>query len=245
MSNAAPGLLAVALAAALGGCGTATPSTATPTASGTPSPAISAVPTRLAGVCGPVDVAASEPTKAVRGSANIFGAGTAAPPAPGGGGGGTLPPFWEVPSDATVVTFPIITGKVSPLVNQPLCNGPDGDRLGAGGASTDVASHRGISGIVNQGNGMFLVGVFLTDAAPADPAPARLDFSGKEQFDELAPEIAQTFLIGDGMNRKYLVPSGATRLFVGFADAGMYYGPPGWYGNNGGELHVTVAFEEG
>jgi hypothetical protein len=92
---------------------------------------------------------------------------------------------------------------------------------------------------------MFLVGVFLTDDEPSDPAPPPLDFTGDEEFEELAPEIAQTFFIGDGEGRTFRVPTGATRLFLGFADAFLYEGPPGWYGNNAGEFEVTVAVEPG
>jgi hypothetical protein len=87
---------------------------------------------------------------------------------------------------------------------------------------------------------MFLVGVFLTDSPPSKPAPPRLDFTTRE-FDLLAPRIGQTFLIGDGKGHKYRVPSGATRLFVGFADAFGYQGAPGWYENNAGNLTVTAA----
>ena len=124
-------------------------------------------------------------------------------------------------------------------------NGPTGD----GSGPTDVKSLGGISGIVNRTNGMFLVGVFLTDLAPPDPAPPRLDFSSTstggpppvgERFTELAPEIGQTFLIGNGKGHRYVVPDGATRLFLGFADAYLYVGCPGWYGNNDGNLKVTV-----
>jgi hypothetical protein len=106
---------------------------------------------------------------------------------------------------------------------------------------TDVTSYEGISGIVHRGNGMFLTGVFLTDDPPSELAPQRLDFTDREQFEVLAPEIAQTFFVGDGEGRRYCVPAGATRLFLGFADAFLYQGPPGWYDNNDGELDVIVA----
>jgi hypothetical protein len=85
-----------------------------------------------------------------------------------------------------------------------------------------------------------LVGVFLTDAEPVDPAPTRLDFTDNEDFDLLAPEIAQTFLIGDGVGRRYQAPIGATRLFLGFVERMFYKGLPGWYANNSGELQATV-----
>jgi len=75
------------------------------------------------------------------------------------------------------------------------------------------------------------------------PRADRLDFTDGEDFSELAPEIGQTFFIGDGVGRIYRVTADATRLFLGFADAFNYVGAPGWYANNGGSLEVTVAWE--
>jgi hypothetical protein len=176
-------------------------------------------------------------SKTVLGQANIFGAGRGAAPQPGGGGGGVLPPVWYLPQGSSrVATFPRITGKVTPIVGESPYKGPDGDHRGP----TNIESLKGISGIMHFTNGMFLVGVFLTDSGPKRPAPARLDFTETERFDLLAPRIGQTFLIGDGKGRSYRVPPAATRLFVGFADGFFYQGAPGWYGNNAGRLHVTV-----
>jgi hypothetical protein len=91
---------------------------------------------------------------------------------------------------------------------------------------------------------MFLVGVFLTDEPPSTSAPKRLDFTKREGLRTLAPRIGQTFFIGDGKERTLHVPSGATRLFLGFADAysngKFYHGHPGYYDNNGGHLCVAV-----
>jgi hypothetical protein len=93
---------------------------------------------------------------------------------------------------------------------------------------------------------MFLVGVFLGDAEPADPAPKRLDFTdGCEQscdVDRIEPRLGQTFFIGagGGDRPRYVAPEGATRLFLGVADAYFTTGLPGWYGNNSGGWTVTV-----
>ena len=178
--------------------------------------------------------------KTVPATANIFGAGRSEPPGPGGGGAGTVPPSWRLPDGARTVTFAHITGRVTPIVagahGAAPFNGPEGDRRGP----TSVNSWEGISGIVHRGNGMFLVGVFLGDSEPHEPAPERLDFTDGEDFAELDPELGQTFFVGDGKGRRYRVPSGATRLFLGFADAFAYVGSPGWYGNNDGSLRVTA-----
>jgi hypothetical protein len=174
---------------------------------------------------------------AVPGQANLFGAGREQPPAPGDGGPGVLPTSWRLPDGARrVVTFPSATGRVNPIEGVAARNGPEGDGIGG----TDVTSFGGISGILHGRNGMFLAGVFLTDAPPSGPAPPRLNFTKRDRFGSLSPRVAQTFLIGDGTGRSYHVPPRATRLFLGFADGYDYQGHPGWYGNNTGELTVTV-----
>jgi hypothetical protein len=138
--------------------------------------------------------------------------------------------------ETRIVTFPEVSGQVYGRIGQAPPNGPNGEAL----LPTDVESFGGISGIVHGKRAMFLVGVFLTDHPPVDPAPARLDFTSSEDFDLLEPEIGQTFLIGHGVGHRYLVPPGATRLFLGFAEAMFYVGKPGYYGNNAGALDVKI-----
>jgi hypothetical protein len=182
----------------------------------------------------------------VAGTANIFGAGLTVPPAPGGGGPGTTP--FEIrfqPGDHQDLTFQSVTGQVSCCGNGAAAfNGPDGGKNASG--DTDITSYGGISGIVDPDRTMFFVGVFLTDSPAADPAPDRLTFSDAQDFAELSPQIAQTFFIGDGLSTNgtphvFHVPAGATRLFLGFADAlqfGNPTSPPGWYFDNNGALNV-------
>lgn len=184
-----------------------------------------------ASLCPPVVEIDFDANQVVPGRANIFGAGRDLPPEPGGGGAGQLPPLWLLPTGSgRVVTITCASGRVIPRDSDGIANGSAGDGYGP----TDIESHEGVSGIIDAHNGMFLVGVFLTDSSPSDPAPERLDFTDNETFDVLAPKIAQTFLVGDGIGRRYRVPSDATRLFLGFADAAAYRGEPGYYGNNGG-----------
>jgi hypothetical protein len=173
----------------------------------------------------------------VAAQANIFGAGHREAPAPAGGGPGSMPPVWSLPAGSRrIVTFPAVSGRVNPIVDSVDYNGASGDHLGP----TDVTSLGGISGIVHRRNGMFLVGVFLGEGAPSQPAPARLNFTGRERFSSLSPRLGQTFLVGDGRGRAYRVPARATRLYLGFADGYLYQGEPGWYGNNAGHLTVRV-----
>jgi hypothetical protein len=196
----------------------------------------------VAGAAGASDAADRSAPRAVLGTANIFGAGYGDAPAPGGGGGGTAPPGWRLPAGETrVVMFPSITGSVNPLSGSSPDNGPEGDHGANGFGPSDFESLRGISGIVDSKNKMFLVGVFLGDGEPALPAPPRLDFTERERFDTLAPVLGQTFFIGDGSGRRYEVPKNATRLYVGFADAYPFSRQAGYYGNNGGRLEVVAS----
>lgn len=74
-----------------------------------------------------------------------------------------------------------------------------------------------------------LVGVFLDDSVPtASPAPPGLDFSDGSlgrAFGQLCPGLKQPFFIGDGLTgqgggarQQFVVPPGATRLFLGTVD---------------------------
>lgn len=228
-------VLAVVGAAALAACGGGeNPAAGGSTTQASTSPAATTAPAASTDA----EAEFGSPTEA-QARANIFGAGRDEPPDPGGGGGGVLPPVWQLPARSSrIVTLPSVTGKVIPITGHSEANGPEGD----GGAigTTDVKSFKGISGIVDRRNRMFLVGVFLTDAPPSNPAPPRLDFTNREEFDLLEPSVGQTFFVGNGKGRRYRVPPEATRLFLGFADAYFYEGDPGYYNNNFGHLNVTV-----
>lgn len=87
-----------------------------------------------------------------------------------------------------------------------------------------------------------LVGVFLGPGAPtSNPAPSSIDFSSIGlSFSTLSPGLQQAFFIGDGLTgsgtgsvQTFIVPAGATALYLGSADGF------GWY-NNTGSFDVTV-----
>jgi hypothetical protein len=187
-------------------------------------------------------------TITVDATANIYGAGHEVPPDPGGGGGGDLPPVHEIPvGSGLILKFCRVTGSIS-ADGGFTYNGPDG----SGGPIT-VQSWDGISGIADAGGGFYLVGVFLTDEEPHDPAPPPYDFTARHDFRSIAPPLATVFFIGDGRTsegkaQRFNVPEGATRLFLGLADACNGQGLPGCYGDNLGSLsatfHITPAREQ-
>jgi hypothetical protein len=103
-----------------------------------------------------------------------------------------------------------------------------------------------VSGIASRGRGGYLVGVFLPEQL-GGRTPSTLDFEDRYNFDRLAPTLRQLFFIGDGRNadgrlQLFRIPAGATRLFLGIADASDFRGPPGSYDDNYGRFRVKIRF---
>lgn len=196
-------------------------------------------------------------------TSNVFRAGTSGTTADTTPNGqGTYPfqypnAFPTGPDPFLALYFPNMTGSVSynSLYASQYSNGPDGLNTGPGGTntlkSTVIDSANGIAGISKTNTIMFLVGVFLGSGAPSnntgaaannyDDGNTRLNFN---------PVIGQTFFIGDGRTtggatQRFYVPTGATRLYLGFADGNTFAGAPSYYGDNGGNFSVTANFETG
>jgi ELWxxDGT repeat protein len=195
---------------------------------------------RLVSAAGTVDV---------DGKANIFGAGHSAPP---GSAPGILPMRINLPAGQYRSMQFSVTGQVSFDVVQPGTR-PYYDAEG-GPEASNVFSTGGISGIRADTYG-YLVGVFLGPSEPVDPAPASLDFRSATSFTVLAPLLNQTFFIGDaltgramGAKQTFLVPDGATRLYLGLADTydpptDTITGTPKAYDDNGGSFQVTYKLD--
>ena len=115
---------------------------------------------------------------------------------------------------------------------------PDGN-LGSIGHNTSGNEH-GIADTNAPINA--LVGVFLTDEQPdRTAAPPKLDFSSQasRDFGMLEPQVKQIFFIGDGQSsagkrQEFVVPKGATRLFLATWD---FYE----WNNNSGQRTVKVS----
>jgi MYXO-CTERM domain-containing protein len=80
---------------------------------------------------------------------------------------------------------------------------------------------------------MFLIGVFLNGAEPTGTAPATLVYTNTSANAlSFSPLLKQLFFIGDGLgtagaNQQFMVPTGATRLALGYADGNPFLGAPG------------------
>ncbi|HVT91036.1 MAG TPA: pilus assembly protein TadG-related protein [Tepidisphaeraceae bacterium] len=87
-----------------------------------------------------------------------------------------------------------------------------------------------------------VVGVFLDDTQPdkAGALPADLDFSSdsSRDFSTLSPQVRQPFFIGDGLRndgttpQDFIVPAGATRLFIGVMDGQQWSDNSGSFATN-------------
>lgn len=192
----------------------------------------------------------------VAGTANIFAAGHDADG--GSPGGGTYATLGASGFVGGVLSFTSITGTTNCGAGAP-CNAPpinpDGSNLAfsvgaADGTNIPTASvGTGVSGIVFNQRQMFLVGVFLSSAVPSGFGPFAETFTNANTTQSVfAPLLSQVFFIGDGLTgnqsgtaQTFQVPTGATRLFLGFADSfDNFSGAPGAYGDNSGSLQVIV-----
>jgi hypothetical protein len=189
-------------------------------------------------------VSAASVTVSVPGSANIFGAGHAIPPAPGGGGGGVLPTLVTLPpGTGRTITFTGVTGTID---FGPCCpeNGPDGVPVAD---AIPAPIWDGLAGTDFPVRSRFLVGVFVDATEPADPAPGRLTFVDGA-FATLAPGLRQVFFVGDGRTgtgtgdvQVFEVPDDAARLYLGVQDRfSSDPNVPGYYGDNSGLVTLTV-----
>jgi hypothetical protein len=174
------------------------------------------------------------------------------------GSDGIAPAVFTFPASPwRTMTFPAVGGAWS-------CN--SGPFYGADGATTSSPSCYNVSNITGpvgtfsgfQGTdfGGALVGVFLGETLPGS-APAALRFyaSNSSQggiqtdFLTLTPKIGQVFFIGDGLTgtgigtvQTFVVPAGATHLYLGYIDSCTQTAPgvPGCFAGNTGSLNVNA-----
>ncbi len=134
------------------------------------------------------------------------------------------------------ITFDGVTGTVA---NDP----PGTMRTAEGNAAHITDNYDGAEHGLSDLNCPIcaLVGVFISDATPgAAAAPPELDFSSasSREFTSLSPQLYQTFFIGDGQTsggtvQRFIVPAGATRLYLGVMD--------GWHwGDNPGQFQLNA-----
>ena len=190
--------------------------------------------------------ASASTTVNVTGMDNIFASGlaSAANVDPAGNGGGTLPLQINITGGA--YQFQYLSGTVGASLGDPSLMNLDAN--GTTAHTGDINPYGGISGY--DANQYFsLVGVFLGPGGQPVSAPPTIDFTPTTgigvNFTTLSPLIGQLFIIGDGttssaQTRTYYVPTGATELYLGFADCANFSGPCGQYADNSGSVNMAV-----
>ena len=180
----------------------------------------------------------SQVTVNVNARSNIFAAGKNRASAPAGGGGGLLPYELMLKEGVEWINFTEVVGVISFI--GPHYVGPDGEE-----GYINIEPFGGLSGIYHPNNNKCLLGVFLDDKVPSGKWPYSNDLYNDHL--ENRPELNRIFFIGDGLTetgkgdlQKFIVPDGATRLFLGFADAFWFTGPHGWFDDNKGSLKATI-----
>jgi hypothetical protein len=139
------------------------------------------------------------------------------------------------------IVFSVSTGQTA-TVNGGNYN--DADGLGSVSGEFNTGGN-GISGITTPTAG-FLAGAFA--GATIGTIPAALDVTASgTSFADLSPKLQQAFFIGDGLTgdgvgttQTFYVPTGATTLYLGLADACGYNGSPSCFGDNFGSFSVTT-----
>ena len=134
-----------------------------------------------------------------------------------------------------------LTVSASGTTNYNGCTGTSPDGGGCGGAFTTGPAD---SVSAYDGPPNALIGVFLDASTPSGTAPSALDFStlAAQGQATISPQLRQVFFIGDGLTgtgsgtaQHFVIPSGATRLYLGSADSW------GRNANNTGSFTVVVS----
>ncbi len=186
----------------------------------------------------------------VSAAASIYDAGNVSPLY-----GSSLPPAISILAGTSFMQFSNVIGCDTCAASTSGCitingggNFNDADGNGAAVSSSNSTGAGSISGIIAPGAG-YLVGLFVAAGGPSGAAPFAPNFlPGGISFASLAPQLDQTFFIGDGLTgdgtgsvQNFYVPTGATALYLGISDACSYSGAPSCYSDNTGTFSVTVS----
>lgn len=145
---------------------------------------------------------------------------------------GVLPAIITLAAGGGAIVFSNVRGRIG-------CT--HGSSYGADGGGC-------VGGNTRIKRSLFITGLFLAERPGT--RPAALDFSEAAlgmAFTELRPLLGQSFFIGDGLTgtgsgaqQRFVIPAGATKLYLGFADAQAFQGDPGAYDDNTGSVAMRL-----
>jgi hypothetical protein len=156
----------------------------------------------------------------VQATADIYAAGQ--PTLPASDGSISFPPSITFGmGSANFMTFSVFDNTLACDFSIPI--GAEGSCYSG---DTQIAGESGLSGIIAGGADMFLAGVFLDNNQPSGSGPDGLSYNTSDPSSlsradaTYSPQIGQVFFIGDGLagglSQMFIIPSTATRLFLGF-----------------------------
>lgn len=152
---------------------------------------------------------------------------------------------------SNVFTFGAVTGGINCCDNPAELNTPDGVGFSnfPGWTNSSIGGINGISSAFGNTQ-LPLVAMFGTDSDPfGGSAPAALPAWDAAAPLSQAPQVWQVFYVGDGragLNDaagallSFTAPANATRLYLGFVDAGGFNGTSSWYHDNPESMTATL-----
>jgi hypothetical protein len=183
-------------------------------------------------------------TTTVYATDSVYAVGTQAGNA--GSYGGTAPTGIAITPGTTSITFSASTGNTVTVNNSTL-----NDADGIGNSNPEENAGTSLLSGISAPNAGYIAGVFLAANGPSGTLPPALNFDGigGTSFTSLSASIDQVFFVGDGLTgdaagttQTFDVPTGATELYLGVADACGYSGGPGCLNDNYGSF--TVNYDE-
>lgn len=152
---------------------------------------------------------------------------------------------------SNVFTFTAVTGGVNCCSDANELNTPDGMGFSPfGNSNTTVFGINGISDAFGNTQ-LPLVAMFADETDPfGGTSPAALPAWDAASPAALSPALYQVFYVGDGRAGynnaggallNFTAPATATRLYIGFVDAGSFSGSSAWYQDNLGSMNATLA----
>jgi hypothetical protein len=152
---------------------------------------------------------------------------------------------------SNVFTFGSVTGGINCCSNPAELNTPDGVGFSnfPGWTNSSIGGINGISSAFGNTQ-LPLVAMFGTDTDPfSGTAPDALATWDAAAPISQAPQAWQVFYVGDGRAGfndaagallSFTAPAEATRLYLGFVDAGGFSGTSAWYHDNPGSMTASV-----